>query len=295
MGEWSWHAREPGQAQDGRDEQHDIAAGHGQQVREARGAERLHRAIAERGRAAERDARGDAACFVVAAGLEGGARAMAQAVEGALDAAAPAEYGERAGREGLVHALAREPGVPVEAVARRRDGGERPADLDDGSLLEEAASAQLDGMAVQVRDRRAAEGARPRLAVDDQARALDVPDARGQGIGGTRQDAVLGPGRAKQPAGRCDNHGEWREPAAAEHQQERCERQQRQADRPRRGERGRGESGGQPGSGDRSQLVGATAGRHSASRGRSDSSRTGPMPLTASSSSTEPNPPWASR
>ena len=99
-----------------------------------------------------------------------------------------------------------------------------------------------------------------------------------------------------QRAGQGDRGGSGgaRRPRA-QRQQQRRERYQRNADRSRRGERGHGEAGGQPGGRDRAELVDAGTGRHSASRDRSDSSRTGPMPLTSSSSSIEPKPPCASR
>ena len=81
---------------------------------------------------------------------ERGARAAAQAIEHALDAAAPPEHGDRAGGQRLVHALAREPGAPVEAAAGRRHRSERAADLRGSRPAAAFRRAQLDGMTVEL-------------------------------------------------------------------------------------------------------------------------------------------------
>ena len=125
---------------------------------------------------------------------------------------------------------------------------------------------------------------------------LDVPDERAQRIGGARREPVRRPGRARERAGdgrrrrsaRRSGRAQWREDEQREHHE-------RAAERTRRGERGQREPGREPGRGRDAELVDAERARHSASRGRSASRRTGPMPLTSSSSSTERNPPCAAR
>ena len=200
------HAREPGQAEHRGDQEHDVAARDRQQMREPGCPERLDGAVVERRGPAQRDAGRDPARLVVAARLERGARAVAEAVEHALDAAAAPEHGQGARGQRLVHALACQPGAPVEALGGRRHRREAPADLHDRALLQRPGRAQLDRMAVEARDRGAAERAGPRLALDHEPRLLDVPDACAQRIGGARGDAVHRPGRARDRAG----HGERR-------------------------------------------------------------------------------------
>ena len=70
---------------------------------------------------------------------------------------------------------------------------------------------------------------------------------------------------------------------------------ERDPERARGGERRARQAGREPRRGHEAELVDAVPGAHSASCGRSDSSLTGPMPLTSSSSSIEPNPPWDAR
>ena len=76
-------------------------------------------------------------------------------------------------------------------------------------------------MAVEARDRRAAERTWSRLALDHDPRLLDVPDACAQGIGGACGDAMDRPGRARQRARHGDGAREEPEATAAQHEEER--------------------------------------------------------------------------
>ena len=289
------HARDPGQSEHRGHEQHDVAARDGQQVRQPGCAECLERALVQGRRAPERDTGGDAHRLLVASGRERGAGAAAQVIEHALDAAAPAERHERAGGQRLVHALARQPGAPVEAIRGGRHRGEGAADLNDRPLLQRPARSQLDGMAGEARDRRAAVGAASRLAVDHDPGRGDVPDERAQRIGGARGEPVRRPRCAQQHAGHGDERdGRGRAPGALQ-QREEGQDDERPAGCPRGGERGQGEPDREPRRRLRAELVDGRRPCHSASVDRSSSRRTGPMPLTSSSSSTERNPPCATR
>ncbi len=264
-------------------------------MREPGGPERLDGAVVQRRGPAQRDAGRDPARLVVAARLERGPRAVAEAIEHALNASAAPEHGQGAGGQRLVDALACEPGAPVEALGGRRHLREAPADLHDRALLQRSGRAQLDRMAVEARDRGAAEGAGPGLALDHESRLLHVPDARSQGIGGARCDAVHRPGRAHDRTGHGERPGEAPDVAAAQHEQKRRQQHERDPEWARAGERRARQAGREPRRGHETELVDAITGAHSASCGRSDSSLTGPMPLTSSSSSIEPNPPWEAR
>jgi hypothetical protein len=288
-------ACDPGEPEHRGDEQDDVAAGYGQEVGEPRGAEGLERVLVERPAASQRYPGRDARRLVVAACGKCRARAPAEVIENPLDAAAPAELNDGVGGERLMHPLARQPRPPVEAVARRRDGRQRAVDLDDRALLQGAACTQLDRVAAELRDRRAAVGPGPRLAVDHEAGARDTPDACTQGVVGAPRAAVRRPARAYQQTGDGDERGERGRATRPLHKRQQCEHDQCAAERSRGSQRGQDEPDRQPGSGRCSQVVDAKVARHNASRGRSCSRRTGPIPLTSSSSSTERNPPCATR
>ena len=142
-------AGDPRESEHRCDQQHDVAAGDRQQMREPGRAERLERVVVERRGAAQRDARRDARRPVVAAGGERGARSAPPAIEHSLDAAPPSDHGDRACRRRLVHALVREPGAPVEVAAGRRHRSERAADHEDRALLQGAGRAELDRVTVR--------------------------------------------------------------------------------------------------------------------------------------------------
>ena len=199
VGERARHPGDPGESEHRCDQQDDVAARHGQQMREPGRAERLQRLVVERRGAAQRDARRDARRLVVAARRERRARAAAQPVEHALDAAPPPDLRERARRQRLVNALARQPGTPVEVAARRRHRRERAADHDDRALLAaRRATRSSTGWPFERAIAELPNGPARRLARDDDARRVDVPDERAQRIGGALRDAVRRPGRAQR-------------------------------------------------------------------------------------------------
>ena len=227
MRERARHPRHPREAEHRGHEQHDVAARDGQQVRQARRPEVLDGGVGERRGSAQRDARRDARLLVVAAGQQRGPRPAAQPVERACEPAAPADHREVAGRERLVHALARQPRATVEPARGGRHRRQRAADLDDRALDEIAACAQLDGVPVELRDRRAAERPRARLPVDDEPHPTEVPGARGQRIGRALHDAVGRPERSRDDA--AEHHGGGR---GGEQLHALDEREQREHDQP---------------------------------------------------------------
>ena len=193
------HAREPGQTEHRGDQEHDVAARDRQQVREPGCPERLDGAVLERRGPAQRDASRDPARLVVAARLERCARAVAEAVERALEAAAAPEHDQGARGQRLVHALACQPGAPVEALGGRRHRCEAPADLDDRALLKRPrpSAARSDGRrgarSQSCRTGRVAAGPRPRPAPARRARCVRAGDRR-------RARRCHGPTRPRPPA-----------------------------------------------------------------------------------------------
>ena len=296
--ERSRHAGDPRESEHRCDEQHDVAARHGQQMREPRRAERLERVVVERRGAAQRDARRDARRPVVAAGGERGARAAGAAVEHALDAAAPSDDGDRA----CAPSVSCTPWCASQVRRSKLAGGgrhrrERAADLDDRrpARARRARAARRDGRASCAIAELPNGPGRGWPSTDDprarrrarRARAADRPRAR-RARGPTRpRRRARRPGRRRR-SGRRSGVAQWSRTTQREHDE-------RTADRTRLGQRRQREPDRQPGRGRHAELVDAGAARHRASRGRSASSRTGPMPLTSSSSSTERNPPCATR
>ena len=220
------------------------------------------------------------------------ARPRRSPIERPREAAPPPDLDDAPRRQRLVHALARQPRPAVEVAARGRHRGQRSADLEDRALPERPAGAQLDRMAVQRRDRGAAERARPRLAVTTTRAESTCPTSERSGsaararcraptrprpasahmtaapaVSAARRPARSAPGRAAQAPTSARPIAP--EPASA----------------------GRASPVASHGAAASADLVDADAARHSASRGRSASRRSGPMPLTSSSSSTERNPP----
>ena len=187
------HAGDPGEAEDGGDEQHDVAARDGEQVGQAGCAEILDGRFGKCGGAAESHARRDPRCLVVTAREQRRMRTGSQPVEHAREPAAAADHREPASSERLVHPLARQPRAPVEPVHGRRHRREGAADLDDRALAQLAASAQLERVAVELRDGRAPERPGTGLPVDHEPNAGDVAVPRSERIGGTLGDAMCRP------------------------------------------------------------------------------------------------------
>ena len=221
-------------------------------------AELLDRAVVEGGGPAQRDARCDAARFVVPSRPKRCVRATTEAVEHPLHAAPQADHGERACSERLVDSLACQPGAAIEVAGGRWHRRQAAVDLDDRALLQGTACTQLHGMAVEPGERGTAERPWPRLSLDDEACVLHMADLPAQRIGGEPGYAVHGPERAQHEA-RCGGAGgrPLQVPAVEPEQEGREHDESRFPSGPGRRERGHSEAGGEPGRGDGPDLVGA--------------------------------------
>ena len=140
---------QPGERKRPAGDEHDVLAGHREQVVETRSSESLPQIVRERLLVAEDDPFHDPAALAVQPGRDRARQPSTQAVGDAAEPTAPTDLSPAISSQNHVHAVSPKPGRLVEAVLRRLRQTHRDDGLDQGALRRRAAERQLelDGLA----------------------------------------------------------------------------------------------------------------------------------------------------
>src|SRR5581483_4848783 len=281
-------------------EQHDVLAGHGEQVQQPGAPERVLQAVGEAVLVPEQHALDDGPPLTSEPGRRGAAKPPAEPVGDAADPAAVTDDLPAVDRQDDVDTLAAQPRSLVEAVLRPPGGLHDRKEPHDRPLRRRAAERQLELDALV--ESHAAKRPEPReLARDERSRTC---------LGGRDGNAVFGPADLAGERAPVERVEPCAPPPAPEPERDRCNEPEapdapRHRERPGSGDRGEQERSGtrqahdvrerQPDNGGAGHDVRGQDAAHGMSSPFHSASRAGPMPGIASSSSIERKAPCCCR
>ena len=283
-------AEQPGERKRPAGDEHDVLARHREQVVETRSSESLPQVVRERLLVAEDDPFDDPAPLSPQPGRDRAREPSTQAVGDAAEPTAPTDLSPAISSQNHVHAVSPKPGRLVEAVLRRLRQTHRDDGLDQGTLRRRAPERQLelDGLA-QAQTAEASDlGRHPQLEPGMTGRPGDRQHASLRGVDVSEQHAAI----ERIQSGAAPPPTEQRE-RSEQDQEARFRRERQDRERCESDEREHGRAANQVRAAEaeaerrRVHVRRAAQNAHGTTRSRSCSSRFGPIPGTASSSSTD--------